>query len=606
MINQMQSETNGRGPFAGQRRMLVHEMFEAQAERTPEAIAVVCNGEQLTYRQLNDRANQLARRLLNLGAGPGALVGICVQRSSEMIVSLLGVLKSGAAYVPLDPSYPAERLTFMIQDAQVAVLLTQSGLLEKLPSYMGPRLCLDTDWESIETEPTLNLATEVGADHLAYVIYTSGSTGKPKGAMIKHRGLANYLSWCTKAYAVADGCGAPVHSSISFDLTVTSVFAPLMVGRSVFLLADGIEALAEALLARENYSLVKITPAHLRALAELIPAHEIAGRVRALIIGGEALHFENLSFWRQHAPRTRIVNEYGPTETVVGCCVYEVAASDPASGPVPIGLPIANTDLHVLDEKMQPVSPGESGELFIGGEGVGSGYLHRNELSEARFIKSPFSEHGRLYRSGDIARRLPDGNLEYLGRADDQVKIRGFRIELGEIEIALKQHDRISDCAVVVCEEALGEKRLAAFFIAKDESLSAKELGEFLRTSLPDYMVPNAFMSLDALPLTINGKTDRLALASLPIHDDDKSNLVEARTPTEETLANIWAEVLKVHAISIHDNFFDLGGDSILGTLILARAARAGLKLSPMQLFAHQTIAELASVAGIAPQTARV
>lgn len=606
MINQIQSETNRRGPFAGQRPKLVHEMFEAQVERTPEAIAVVCHGAQLTYRQLNDRANQLAHKLLGLGAAPSELVGICVERSPEMVVSLLAVLKSGAAYVPLDPSYPSERLAFMLEDAQATVLLTQSGLHETFPRYKGPRICLDTDGKSIEIESTLNLATELSPDNLAYVIYTSGSTGKPKGAMITHRGLANYLSWCTEAYAVADGCGAPVHSSISFDLTVTSVFAPLMVGRSIFLLADGIEALAEALLARENYSLVKITPAHLRALVELLPANKIAGRVRALIIGGEALHFESISLWRQHAPRTRIINEYGPTETVVGCCVYEVAASDPASGPVPIGLPIANTNLYVLDENLQPVSSGETGELFIGGEGVGSGYLNRPELTDERFIVSPFTEHERLYRSGDIARLLPNGNLECLGRADDQVKIKGFRIELGEIESALRQHTRVSDCAVVVCEDVPGEKRLAAFFVTEDDSLRARDLADHLRTSLPDYMVPGVFVGLNALPLTLNGKIDRLALSALPIHGGDKSDFVEARTATEETLANIWAEVLKVNAVSIHDNFFDLGGDSILGTLILARAARAGLKLSPMQLFAHQTIAELASVAGASRQAMRV
>jgi aryl carrier-like protein len=260
----------------------------------------------------------------------------------------------------------------------------------------------------------------------------------------------------------------------------------------------------------------------------------------------------------------------------------------------------------VLDENMQPVLPGETGELFIGGEGVGGGYLNRAELTRERFIASPLNEHERLYRSGDIVRRLPDGNFEYLGRADDQVKIRGFRIELGEIESALKQHAGILDCAVVVCEETPGEKRLAAFFVTTDDSVCAKDLGDYLRTSLPDYMVPGVFVSLDALPITFNGKIDRLTLGALPIHCDDKSDFVEARTATEETLANIWAEVLKVHAVSIHDNFFDLGGDSILGTLILARAARAGLKLSPMQLFAHQTIAELASVAGRAPQTMSV
>jgi amino acid adenylation domain-containing protein len=586
-------------------RKCAHEMFEAQVARAPEAIAIVFNDEQLTYRQLNDRANQLAHKLERMGAGADSLIGILVERSPEMVVGLLAVLKCGAAYLPLDPSYPAERLAFMLQDARVAVLLTQSGLLEELPQYRGPKLCVDTDWKSIEHEPTANLAVEVNPEQLAYVIYTSGSTGKPKGAMITHRGLTNYLSWCVEAYRVADGCGAPVHSSISFDLTVTSLFAPLMAGRTVFLLPDGIEALAKALLERENYSLVKITPVHLRALAELIPAGDIAERVRALIIGGEALHFESLSFWRQNAPDTRLINEYGPTETVVGCCVYEVADGDPPSGPVPIGLPISNTTLHLLDENLRPVSPGQTGELFIGGNGVGRGYLNRDDLTHEQFILSPLSEGEWLYRSGDLARARPDGNFEYLGRADDQVKIRGFRIELGEIEGVLNQHASVSDCAIVVSEEPSGEKRLVAFFVSKDDDVRDQDLCEFLKTTLPDYMIPGAFVRLETLPVTINGKVDRKALRlSAPLRSGN-SNLVTARTPTEETLANIWAEVLKLPTVSIHDNFFDLGGDSILGTLILARAARAGLKLSPLQLFEHQTIAELASVARSAPNGGR-
>src|SRR5205085_8847827 len=302
-----------------------------------------------------------------LGVGPNSLIGICVERSPEMVVALLATLKAGGAYVPLDPIYPPDRLAFMLNDAHASVLLTQSDLVEMLPFHGGPRICLDSDWKSIEKNSTHNLNTRIPADSLAYVMYTSGSTGQPKGAMITHRGLTNYLNWATEAYAVADGCGAPVNSSISFDLTVTSLFTPLMVGRSVFLLPDGIEALATALTERSNYSLVKITPAHLRALAALLPADDIAGRVRALIIGGEALHFESLSFWRWHAPATRIINEYGPTETVVGCCVYEVSANDPVSGPVPIGTPIANTELYVLDDNFKRVASGETGELFIGG-----------------------------------------------------------------------------------------------------------------------------------------------------------------------------------------------------------------------------------------------
>ncbi|HKP35523.1 MAG TPA: amino acid adenylation domain-containing protein [Pyrinomonadaceae bacterium] len=587
-------ETNA--PHADRPGRCAHQLFEVQAERTPEAIAVVCNDQQLTYRELNERANQLAHKLVRMGVGADSLIGIFVERSPAMVVGLLACLKSGAAYVPLDPSYPAERLAFMLEDARVAVLLTESKLTGNIPQYRGPRICLDTDWQSIETEVAENPAIEVNPESLAYVIYTSGSTGKPKGAMIRHRGLANYLSWCVRAYCVADGCGAPVHSSISFDLTVTSLFAPLMAGRSVFLLPDGLEALAAALLERENYSLVKITPAHLRALAELIPAEEIRGRVNALIIGGEALHFEGLSFWRQNAPATRLINEYGPTETVVGCCVYEVAESDPLNGPVPIGVPIANTSLRVLADNLQPVLPGEPGELFIGGEGVGAGYLNREDLTRARFIADPFDAGNPLYRSGDLVRARPDGQLEYLGRADDQVKIRGFRIELGEIESAIKQLATVSDCAVVVCEEPSAEKRLAAYFVSKDD-IGQQEIPDLLKITLPEYMIPSAFVRVDALPLTINGKVDRKALAALAPQRSASPDFVPARTAVEETLANIWAEVLNLNTVSIHDNFFDLGGDSILGTLILARAARAGMKLSPMQLFEHQTIAGLASVA---------
>ncbi|HZE64747.1 MAG TPA: amino acid adenylation domain-containing protein, partial [Pyrinomonadaceae bacterium] len=399
----------------------VHELFEAQAERTPTAIAVVANDRQLTYAELNERANQLARFLRRFGTGPDSLVGLCVDRSLEMIVGILGVLKAGAAYLPMDPSYPADRLAFMLRDANVFVLLTQSNLLDQLPPHNGPRLSLDTDWDVIAKERKDNPAGWATPANLAYVIYTSGSTGKPKGVMIHHRGLVNYLTWATETYEVAAGCGAPVHSSFSFDLTITSLFAPLLVGRSIFLVADGIENLVEALLARENYSLVKITPAHLRALAELMPAEQLRGRVRALVIGGEALHMESLAFWRAHAPLTRLINEYGPTETVVGCCVYEVTEEDADTGPVPIGTPVANSQLYVLDESAQPVEKGATGELYIGGDGVGLGYLNRKQLTDERFILDPFSRNrrGRLYRTGDLARFNDEGNLVYVGRIDN-------------------------------------------------------------------------------------------------------------------------------------------------------------------------------------------
>jgi amino acid adenylation domain-containing protein len=574
----------------------LHELFEAQVERTPDAVAVAFRDRQLTYRQLNTRANQVAHQLRRFGVGPESLVGICVERSLEMVIGLLAILKAGGAYLPIDPTYPRERLSFMLTDANVSGLLTQQSLLNTLPSHSGPRICLDSDWELIAKESKENPTSGATAENLAYVIYTSGSTGKPKGVMIRHRGLVNYLSWCTEAYSVANGCGALVHSSISFDLTITSLFSPLMVGRSVFLVPDGIEALAEALLARDNYSLVKITPAHLRVLTELLPADKIAKRVRALIIGGEALHMESLSFWRNHAPETRLINEYGPTETVVGCCVYEVGPFDATSGPTPIGRPIANTELYVLDENLRSVRAGAVGELYIGGDGVARGYLNRSGLTEARFSPDPFSRDktARLYRTGDLARFLPCGNLEYLGRVDDQVKIKGYRIELGEIETVLKQHPAVSECAVVATDEPSGEKRLVAYVVAdQKDSSTVNVLSDFLRTRLPDYMIPTTFVRADSLRLTANGKIDRQALPTTAARSVAGPECNAARTPTEQTLTKIWAEVFKLERISINDNFFDLGGDSILGTLILARAARAGLKLSPKQLFEHQTIEAL-------------
>ncbi|MBA2705457.1 MAG: amino acid adenylation domain-containing protein [Blastocatellia bacterium] len=466
----------------------VHELFEAQVERTPAAIAVVADDRQLTYAELNERANQLARFLRRFGVGPDSLVGLCVDRSLEMIVGILGVLKAGAGYVPMEPTYPADRLAFMLQDANVFVLLTQSHLLAQLPSHNGPRLSLDSDWDVIAKERKDNLAAWANPANLAYVIYTSGSTGKPKGVMIHHRGLVNYLTWATETYEVAAGCGAPVHSSFSFDLTITSLFAPLLVGRSIFLVADGIENLVDALLARDNYSLVKITPAHLRALAELMPADQVRGRVRALVIGGEALHLESLAFWRTQAPLTRLINEYGPTETVVGCCVYEVAEDDPVSGPVPIGTPVANSQLYVLDESLQPVDEGATGELYIGGDGVGLGYLNRRQLTDDRFIPDPFSRNcrGRLYRSGDLVRFNDEGNLVFLGRIDNKIKIKGFRIELDEVETMLNQCAGVRDCAVVAREDATGEKRLIAYVVEDGTQTEVDELRKAMKSRVPE------------------------------------------------------------------------------------------------------------------------
>ena len=489
----------------------VVELFEEQVERIPGGVAVVFEGEELSYGELNGRANQLAHYLRGLGVGREVLVGICVERSLEMVVGLLGILKAGGAYVPLDPSYPPERLRYMVEDAQATVVLTQERLRELLPEGGARVVLLDGDWEQVQGQSVWNPESAAGSDNLAYVIYTSGSTGKPKGAMIRHQGLTNYLRWCTWSYAVERGCGAPVHSSIGFDLTVTSLFPPLLVGGCLELLrGDGIEALATAIHKGTPYSLIKITPAHLEALRQMLDSKQLSSCVRSFIIGGEALMAESVLPWREYAPETRLINEYGPTETVVGCCVYEIPLQDHvAAGPVPIGRPIVNTQIHVLDEHLQRVPLGARGELYVGGDGVARGYWRRPELTAENFVPDPFGvEAGaRMYRTGDRVRYLPDGNLEFLGRFDDQVKIRGYRVEVAEVRTILEQHPAVQQALVIAREDQPGDKRLVAYVVSRaGDSASLSEMRKYLRERLPEYMVPTAFVFLRAFPLTVNGK----------------------------------------------------------------------------------------------------
>ncbi len=604
------------------RDLCAHQLIEAQVERTPDAIALKFENETLTYRELDRRANQLARYLQKRGVAPETLVGICVERSIEMVVGLLGILKAGGAYVPLDPAYPQGRLAFMLEDSNVRVLLTQARWVERLPQHAAQTLCLDSDWQAIAQESDDHPISAVTPENLAYMIYTSGSTGKPKGALIVHRGLVNYLTWCQRAYPLDAGNGAPVHSSISFDLTVTALFAPLTTGRTVTLLPEGhgVEALGEELRRQGDFSLVKITPAHLELMSQQLLPAEAAGRTRAFIIGGENLTAEHIAFWQKYAPETQLVNEYGPTETVVGCCVYTAPVGKHKSGVIPIGRPIINTRLYVLDKHRQPVPIGVMGELYIGGIGVARGYLNRPELTEEKFINYPLRiAHCplpiRLYKTGDLVKWLPDGNLEYMCRVDFQVKVRGFRVELGEIETVLCQHPTVRE-AVTWIWEPTGSKRLVAYVVpTEDGRLTTdernaspssvvghpsfvNELREFLRARLPEYMIPSAFVVLDALPLTSNGKVDH---AALPAPDGARLDLpveyVAPRTPQEKILADIWAQLLGVRQIGVHNNFFELGGDSILGIQVIARAHQAGLHLTPKQLFQSPTIEGLAAAA---------
>ena len=618
-----------------------HQLFEDQVERTPDAIALCYVDQQLTYRELNQQANQLAHYLQSLGVTSEQLVGVCLPRTPRLLVSLLAILKAGGAYVPLDPSYPPERLAFMMQDSQLDVLLTQSetwAQLELSSDQTPPnRVELDTQASAIAQQPTTNLGHTVTLDQLAYVIYTSGSTGKPKGVMIEQRGLVNYLTWCQQAYPLHAGQGSPVHSSISFDMTITSLFSPLLAGQTVELLPEawGLEALATGLRRRSNFSLVKITPAQLELLSHQLAADELSERTHAFIIGGENLAAEQVNIWRDRAPHTQLVNEYGPTETVVGCCVHTVQPGDSRSGSIPIGRPIINTQLYILDHQLQPVPIGVVGELYIGGMGVARGYLNRPDLTHERFIPNPFANppthtfnsstiqppihpstpplphaslltphSSRLYKTGDLARYRPDGTIEFLGRIDHQVKIRGYRVELGEIEAALTQHPAVREAVVVAHTDQPEQHRLVAYLVGisntthKDiSSIQIAELRDWLRRQLPDYMVPASFVILEQFPLTVNGKVDRQAL---PAPSTDRPELgntyIAPQAELERAIADIWQSVLNLDRVGLHDNFFDLGGHSLLLVQVQSQLqTQLNREVSLVDLFRYPTIHAIAA-----------
>jgi amino acid adenylation domain-containing protein len=582
--------------------MCAHELFEQQVARDPDAVAVGGAGRNLTYLELNRRANQVANYLRKRGVGPDVLVGVCLRRSPEMVIALLGVWKSGGAYVPLDPSYPEDRLEFMVSDAGVQVLLTEEACKHLFSSIGEKTVCLDSDWPAIALEDDANFCSGAKPTNLAYVMYTSGSTGKPKGAMILHRGLVNYLWWAIKEYGLQAHASVPVHSSISFDLTVTSLYPALMSGARVELLPEdvGAQNLLAALRRVKDRNLVKITPAHLEALGLQLNSDEVRGMTRTFVIGGENLLAKSLQLWRTFAPDTRLINEYGPTETVVGCCVYELKAQDPLNGSVPIGRPIANTQLYILNEKFEPVPPGIMGELYIGGAGVARGYLNRPELTLERFVSDPFSREdgARMYRTGDLARYREDGIIEYLGRADNQVKVRGYRIELGEIESVLAGCPAVQSCVVLAREDTPGDKQLVGYIVGRaGVSPDVEELRNFLKERLPDYMVPAKFLYIESFPLTPNGKVDRKALPA-PAQQEIRVNQVSAhpRTVTEEKLSAIWVELFKTENIGIHDDFFDLGGHSLLGIKLMSRIRDGfGVDLPVLSLFENPTIAGLAA-----------
>jgi amino acid adenylation domain-containing protein len=578
---------------------LLHRLVEAQVERTPDAVAVAFEREGLTYRELNRRANQLANHLVKLGVGPEVLVGICMERSLEMVVGLLGILKAGGAYVPLDPAYPRERLAFMLEDAEVGVLVTQERLLGELPVHGAPVVCLDRDRSVIDRESDRPPSVDVGPDNLAYVIFTSGSTGRPKGAMNTHRGITNRLVWMQDRYRLGSEDRVLQKTPISFDVSLGELFPPLLAGaRLVVARPEGHQdpKYLVRVITDQAITVAHFVPSMLQVFLEE-PDVERCEALRQVVCSGEALPLElqQRFFARLGA---RLDNLYGPTEAAVEVTCWG-CERDGQRGVVPIGRPVANTRIYILDSTLQPVPVGVAGELHIGGVQVGRGYLNRPELTEEKFIPDPFSSEpgARLYRSGDLARFLPDGNVEFLGRLDDQVKVRGYRIELGEIEAAISRHDRVRQAVVLAREDQPGDKRLVAYVVVDGEPRSIiAEVRSRLRESLPRYMVPAAFVPLEAIPLTPSGKIDRRALpspdGSRPFPDQ---GFVAPRTPTESTVAEIWRDVLRMKEIGIHENFFDLGGHSFLAVRIVERLWTAlGVELPLRSVFDTPTVAALA------------
>ncbi|GGS82868.1 amino acid adenylation domain-containing protein [Nonomuraea spiralis] len=512
------------GPAAPAPAGHVHELVRATAERQPMAVAVRSDGHELTYQDLDGRADRLAHALRSRGIGPESRVAICLPRGPDLLVALLAVLKAGAAYVPLDPGHPPGRLAFMIADSGADLVLTSTGPAERLPASPSRTVVLDRVREWIDGFPATNPAVATHPDNLAYILYTSGSTGVPKGVMVPHGGLANYVRWAVEAYEAGAGGGSTLHSSIAFDLTVTSIYPALAAGGTVTVVREdaGPAALAEAV--REGgHSLVKLTPAHLELLcdhfAQTGTDGDAADLTRRLVVGGEALPGQTLRRWAGHSPGTLVVNEYGPTETVVGCCAYEVAAGDAPAGPVPIGRPVAGTRLYVLDGSLRPTPAGLPGELYVAGAGVARGYLGRPGLTAERFLPDPYgpTPGARMYRTGDLVRHLPDGTLDYLGRTDHQVKVRGHRIEPGEIEATLLRHRNVRAAVVVVREDRPGDRRLVAYVVPRaDPAPTDEQLAAHLGRTLPAAMLPAHYVPLPALPLTGNGKVDRAALPALP------------------------------------------------------------------------------------------
>lgn len=593
-------------------------LFQLQTLKTPAAIAVEDTTQSLNYQQLNERADQLAISLQQQGVKQGQCVAVYLQRSVHLLTTLLGIMKMGGVYVPIDPAYPDERIRYMLTDSQAKLLISESRLAEQAAQLHETMLLIDQEPDTAHGAKKCPQAVDIQPGDPVYVIYTSGSTGQPKGVMIKHQGLVNYLCWAIDYYHVIDGIGTPVHSSIAFDATITSLFTPLLVGKKVVMLPEQgeIEALAAIIQSQNNLSLIKITPAHLDMLSKMVDPEKIRNKVRVFVIGGEALSHQTLSFWQKYSPESRYINEYGPTETVVGCCIYDAPNQVAVTQDVAIGQAIANTRLYILDTQMQPVPIGVIGELYIGGDGVALGYMNKADMTQARFLDDPFTHQGKIYKTGDLARYRYDGMIEYAGRCDDQVKLRGYRIELGEIEAQLQHFSTVSEAVVMIRADALGTKRLFGYVVTQVDRFEKAALIQHCQQSLPEYMVPYDIVILDKMPLTANGKVNKQALPE-PEVGLMRADFEPPQTEMECLFAKIWAAVLGIEKVGRQDNFFSLGGDSIISIQIISSARQANVAISVQDIFKNQTLAALslqarpldcyqidqADVVGLIPQT---
>ncbi|MBK1986127.1 amino acid adenylation domain-containing protein [Sphaerospermopsis aphanizomenoides BCCUSP55] len=610
----------------------IHQIFEEQVEKTPDAIAVVFTQQQLTYRELNQRANQLANYLQTLGVKPEVLVGICTERSLDMIVGILGILKAGGAYVPLDIAYPQERLAFMLSDSQVSILLTQQHLVAKLPEHQTRIVCLDTDWEHIIKTPIQQTEIIVKPENLAYIIYTSGSTGKPKGVLIPHANVIRLFAATQTWFQFNNNDIWSLFHSYAFDFSVWEIWGALLYGGRLVIIPYDVSRSPELfynLLIAEKITVLNQTPSAFQQLIQLEASLNNHSNLslRWVIFGGESLDIQSLKPWvERHGDKfPQLVNMYGITETTVHVTYRPINIDDLNSASKVIGCAIYDLQLYILNSHLQPVPIGVAGEIYVGGAGLARGYLNRPELTEQRFIAHPFSDEleARLYKTGDLARYLPNGDIEYLGRIDNQVKIRGFRIELGEIEALLNQHPNLTAAKVITREDIPGDKRLVAYIIPKSanegtlnkeqekehqeftllQSEISHQIREYLKQQLPDYMIPAAFVVLDSFPLTNNGKIDYRAFP-VPDFSIYRSNYVAPETATEEILAQIWSQVLKVENIGIDDNFFELGGHSLLATQVISRIRQTFQQEIPISLlFQFPTIAQISQHIGITKPT---